>query len=59
MPYGLRYPNCLCMTSKNYSGHHQSILATLSESGAHLPTLDILDLIEFCWKSVGAAQEDR
>ena len=38
---------------QDYSGHHQSILATLSESGAHLPTLDILDLIEFCWKSVG------
>lgn len=38
----------------DFMGYHQSILATLSESGAHLPTLDILDLIEFCWKSVGA-----
>ena len=38
---------------QNHSGHHQSILDTLSESVGHLPTLDILDLIEFCWKSVG------
>ena len=38
---------------QDYSGHRQSILDTLSEAGGRLPTLDILDLIEFCWKSVG------
>ena len=38
---------------QDYSGHRQSILDTLNESGGRLPTLDILDLIEFCWKSVG------
>ena len=38
---------------QDYLGHHQSILDTLSEAGGRLPTLDILDLIEFCWKSVG------
>ena len=38
---------------EDYFGHRQSILDTLVESGSLLPTLDILDLIEFCWKSVG------
>ena len=46
-------PELSVYDEQDYSGHNQSILATLSESGAHLPTLDILDLIEFCWKSVG------
>ena len=39
---------------QDYLGNPLSILDTLRESGARLPTLDILDLIEFCWKSVGA-----
>ena len=46
-------PGLSVYDKQNYLGYPQSILATLSESGAHLPTLDILDLIEFCWKSVG------
>ena len=49
-------PGLSVYDEQDYLGHSQSILATLSESGAHLPTLDILDLIEFCWKSVGASK---
>ena len=49
-------PGLSVYDEQNYLGYPQSILATLSESGAHLPTLDILDLIEFCWKSVGASK---
>ena len=46
-------PELSVYDEQDYSGHHQSILDTLSEAGGRLPTLDILDLIAFCWKSVG------
>ena len=50
-------PELSVYDEQDYSGHHQPILDTLSEAGGRLPTLDILDLIEFCWKSVGKPRE--
>ena len=46
-------PELSVYDEQDYSGHRQSILDTLNEAGGRLPTLDILDLIQFCWKSVG------